>query len=363
MANETLGNFWKETSRKEKLLIYLGIVIVFVLLAITATVAEPHSSNSLARCKSIGLEQSRYSCLYSLALSTENSSLCGSVPTPLSDECYSAIAERALDPSDCMGISNYNITYSCVLWIVNRTDSQQVCNKLNGSFASSCVESLAVKLDNATVCNAITNSSEAGICSSGIYLGDAGLMKNASYCAFVSDTDNQSQVTQEVDLSERITQNETGQPFGFGNLGPVQYVEESGGDYGSKDLCYFSVAAASNNVTSCKAISNGTLQGVCNSYGYQQTAGVNTTQNSTTLADVCNGYSGTGLVSCDALISITDAVTNKNATECARITNTSFEYQCYASMARAYNDTSYCGYIQNSTANQACVEDIYYNVT
>lgn|GEM_PF-3322403 len=361
VANEAGGNFWSGMDNKEKLRIYLGIVVLFVLLALIATFAEPHASSSLARCNDILLVQSRYSCLYSLAVSTKNSSICGSVAEPLSDECYSNVAELTLDPGKCTGIADYNMAYSCVLWIANKTDSYRACDKLSGSFASSCIESLASERDNATACNAITNQTEEELCSSGIYLGDASMMKNASYCALVQDTDNQNQVSRMVSLAQKVLQSEAGQSLGFGNLGPLQYIEESGGGYSSKEVCYLSAAAASNNASSCYMISNETLRDLCNTYGYQQTTSSNATQNATVPMDLCAGESGANLTSCEALSNIVEAVTSKNLTKCADITDSLLEYQCYTSMAYAYNDTTYCGYIQNATANQACMDDIYYN--
>lgn len=367
LAKKIEGKLWDERSEKEKLEIYIGVVIFVLVLAIIAILATPHTNNSLQRCKNIVLQGSKYSCFYLLATSTRNGSVCSYTSPPFSDYCYNSVASLTLNASECSRISNYNGTYQCVLGIANRTDSYAACESLNGAFASYCLEAIAAKLDNATICGKIMEPNEAEICYSGIYMGDSRKYGNASYCSSVSNSTNQNMVGRIVSLSQSVpAQGSAVSPapaLGPGVLSPAEYLQTSGEAYSSRDLCYIAAVSASGNSSSCGMVQNSTLRNICQSYGSSKEPQSNATINTTSLGGFCAQYKGSNLTSCNALISISEAVINKNVTTCAGIANVSYQYQCYTSLAHAYNDSSYCGYITNATSNQACVQDIYYNTT
>lgn len=351
-----------EAEERERIKVYLAVAAVLVVLAVISLLLVPHPSNSLEGCREIVLQQNRDSCLEYLASSTRNATVCSYIASPYSDYCYAEVAELSSNPGECRMISNYNQTYSCVVQIANSTDSYGDCGYLNGSYRSYCIESLALKLDNATACSSIANATEAGVCASAVYFGRARSAVNATYCSLVSNTSESQVVTRILSLSERMAGAVSNFSFGFGNINPTEYMELGNSTFAARDLCYLTVAT-SGEPLACRSISNGTLESICNSSAYAAAPVSNLTENYTMASKVCSGYTGKNLTSCNALISITQAISSRNATVCTGIGNLSFRYQCYETLARAYNDTGYCGYISNATANQACVQDINYNVT
>ena len=154
-------------------------------------------------------------------------------------------------------------------------------------------------------------------------------------------------------------------------ISPISYLESASSNYTARDFCYLAVTSLSGNDLGCSMISSPSLYNICTSYGYNTTAAHNSSGTSGHLnisasqlsSQLCAGYNGTSLQSCNALAVISSAIAERNASACATINSTNAGYQCYASLAKAYNDTAYCGYITNSTYNQACVDNIYYNAT
>lgn len=359
---DEVGRGARERSEKEKIVIYGTIALVLIALALTFTFVLPHASSSLARCNEILLSQDKSSCLFSLALSSQNATVCSYINDGSQNSCYMQVALETLEPETCTYASNYNYVYSCIDEIANKTDSYAACNYLKAPYAGNCIEELAIRFANATACSALSNPIQSDVCSSGIYLALAISGKNQSYCAKIYNTTNQTVVSQIVSLSgERPGSSSS---LGLGGLGQTAILESGGFSYSSRDYCYFSVASLSGDNSSCAKLANSTLRSLCDAYSYKTApTASNSLANAASLATLCKSYTGSNLTSCEEIASLDEALSARNATFCSQIVGTSEQYQCYASLARAYNDTAYCGYIPNATANQACVEDIYYNVT
>jgi hypothetical protein len=346
----------------EKVVVYGILAMIFIAVALLSAFLVPRSSGGIGRCNGILLSQGRYSCLFSLALSSENASVCSHITEASQDPCYSQVAIETLQPETCTDASNYNYTVNCVETIANKTDSYAACKYLKGNYSGDCVEGLALKLDNPEACTSISDSLQSALCSSGIYIALARSEENSSYCGLVYNTTNQTLVAQMLLLAgEKGSSNST---FGLLALSPVLEIESHSYPYGSRDLCYLSVASSGGSNSSCLDISNSSLRSTCLSFSYKASGAANSSAGAAAInSSVCAAYGGSELASCDALISISQAVSGRNASFCAQIPNTSYEYQCYISLARTYNDTSYCGYIPNATTNEACLADIYYNFT
>lgn len=349
-------------SEWEKVRIYLAIVLVLVVLAVAVTLAVPRSHGAKS-CLSILLEGSRDSCLLNLALYSKNSTVCGYLPKASSDSCYSAIAKESLNASTCTKISNYNGSAECVTYVANATDSPGTCSLLNGSQRSDCIEALAVRLGDTASCSMISNSTEAMICASSVYFSEAVNNQNSSYCKAVTNTTDHVSVIKILTVSGSVTNTSSSSQSEFLGLNPLLYLESEGYSYSAKDLCYYSVASTLGSQSSCRDISNKSLEVMCNSSTSKSTGISNLSENTTGLYSLCIKYSSGNVATCNALVNITRALGSENVSYCSSLSSQAFRNQCYASLARAYRNASYCGYISNSTVNSACVEDINYNVT
>ena len=362
--------YFGSLSKKDQLTVYAGIVGAAALFALVGYLLSIHSSNGIAACRSIFLIQNRNACFYRLAYSTKNYSVCGNIQGQASYYCYSSIASLISDPKACFSIGNLQSRYLCALGSSNSSLSIPLCDILNGTGRYNCIDSLAMKSDNMSACRQIANVSYSEACSSAILFGNAVSSINASYCSRVSATSNSSMVSRIILLSESMKGNANSSIL-IPKISPISYLESASSNYTARDFCYLAVASFSGNDSSCSMISSPSLYNICTSYGYNFTSAHNSSEISShpnisasqLSSQLCMGDNGTNLQSCNELAVISTAVAERNVSACTTINSTYAGYQCYALLAKTYNDTAYCGYITNSTYNQACVYNIYYNAT
>jgi len=348
-------------SDREKTIIYGSVAGALVVAAVAFVLLVPHSGG-LAGCRAIALQGNRYSCLYSLAVSSGNASACSYIQGGGADDCYMQVALQTMNPSTCNSLSSYNYTYDCVSEIANRSDSYATCGYLNGTSRDSCIIQLALKLDNASACSSVSAGFESQVCSSAVYFAEAKAGGNATYCGMVYNTTNQTEASAVISLAEQRNIGLANFSLGFSPLADIQSPEGIPYNYSLRDICYLTVAYGATDNSTCGLISNSSLKGLCDSYFYSGPA-PELNASPATIDSVCSGYSGANLSTCESVLRISVAISTVNASVCSQISNTSFEYQCYLGLARETNETSYCGYIDNASADAACVQDINYNVT
>ncbi len=372
---EKLTNNFNLLERKDQLLVYVGLIAFAALLAGLGYLLSMHPSSGISECNSIALLQSRYTCLYHLAYSTKNASVCSFMQGESSVSCYTGIASLTSNPLACRGIENQTLRYQCISGSSASPLSLKSCMILNGSERSSCTASLAITQDNLSLCSKTGNGLYEKECESAIYLGMAAFSKDVNYCNNISNTTNQSEVLRIISLSEEIPKYSNLSVFSS-SLTPISYIESgSGQQYSARDLCYFSVSEITDNQSSCNSINTPSLYNLCVTYSYNSSIYnshyLNESKNysssnmtiSNLLSLLCSKYNATNSQSCNYLVQVSSAVVERNASICGSINSTLASYQCYASLAQEYNDSQYCGYITNSTLNQACVGNIYYNGT
>lgn len=366
----------EEPKHHERLRIYAVITVVLIALAIIVSVSTDHRQIGLKGCLGIALGGYRDSCLTALANSTRNVSICGYVSGASAGYCYSAVGEASLSAKACAMVSSETERYNCISYVANATSSPGACSYLNGSDNTACVEGFAASKANSSACYSMSNATEAGICASSVDLGLAENLGKPSYCAMVSGTSDANTTERIIALSSYVHYGESPNAT-FSLTNPAEYISAGNLTPSARDLCYLSVASKDSNASICRGIGNATLESSCESSiasprGYNITSNYtsanalieNITRNSTGLYQSCAKiYGQANATGCAALVYIDEAVTTKNATLCTYISNMSLEYKCYSSIAQAYGDVNFCGYIKNSTLNGACVEDLNYNVT
>ncbi len=350
--------------REQRLRILILAAVAVAVVALAVSLAAPSGSGA-RRCNSLALSIGREQCLYQLALSSENATLCGSLGNGDSNSCYITIAEETKNSSVCYKTGSANGTAACVVYIANATDSYRLCNGLSATYRDSCIGSMAIRDRNPDLCAQISNRSNGTICSSAINLSEALRSGNASRCSGVENTTDINTTLailgqSGIDSYSRAYSNVSNY---------LVYATFFGNNqFGSRDFCYLAVATQARNRSMCSDISNSTLQESCvvamlqpvqvsnsliyNAINYGQLAGICSNSN----------LSAGAAENCSNFITIVKAINTKNTTLCATLA-LNFSYECYAELAAQYYNASYCNYINNLTLSNACVENISYNST
>lgn len=364
LGSSTLANL----TEQERLRIYVLITVILIVIAAAVSLLSSYRQTGVGGCLGILLASSRYSCLSSLALTTKNASICSKISGEGSSSCYDNVAQAGLNATACTMIPNENQTYSCELYIANATHSSGPCNYLSGKFQAYCKEYVATRFSEISACSGL-NASESPVCSSAVDFSIAQNLGNQSYCSHVSNTSNTNLTTRIVNLVLQDGKQKVSN--GIFSVNPIYYLEYSNTTFKADDLCYYSVAISDGNSGACEGISNSTLMSDCvssvsSSSSQNSTSAeiANITRNVSGLYSLCTSASiQQNSSSCTSFVDITEAVLTKNASYCSKITVPESKYQCYSSMASAYENISYCGYIPNATANSACIQAINFSVT
>lgn len=350
-----------DTPESERLRVYLLITLIIVVLALAALLSVSRVSSDANKCLGIILSRNRYSCLESLALSKENESICGYIPSPYSDSCYLPLAEKVLDPGLCSGIRNPDTYSLCIDYIANTTGRYTLCDRLEDPQQAQCLIPIALRSSNQSICGEISNKTDKTVCISSVNLASAS-SGNPTYCMLVTNSTDITITSRVISYSGIYNSNSS---HGLGSFSqPLSYVPYLyGGTLSSRDLCYFYVVSKSENASYCSNLQNATLEGLCTYTVKPPTSlHINTTINYTKLLNGCF-QSGAYQQTCITSVLISEAVNTKNSSICTKLASQISIYQCYATLARTYNDTRYCGLITNATANNACIQDMTYNVT
>ena len=352
-------------------MIKLAIFAISLLLALTFIIyLLVPSGSAFEKCMGVVLSGYRYSCLESLAQSTGNYSICSHVPAPMANNCYSSIAEQEKNLTICDMASSSSARASCTIYIANSTDTYQECATLSGADMNECDMELAIRLENTGICSGITDAVNRTACVSAISFEKAVVGGNASYCAAVENKTNLN----ETGLFFTYLNAYGNKSYAYTNItDPIssiilsQYVNAS-----PRDECYLDLAMKFHNQTYCSLTSNQTLGQIC---AYYSAAGPSATSPATnsshsfnfsedymqlyqqcvsnaTLSQYCPSAS-----QFQSQYALYHAILDKNTSICASFNQSLGDY-CYFSIAVEYNQSSYCGYIQNGTMNAACVETV-----
>lgn len=348
-------------SKNEKFRMYIYITILLLILAALSIVLAPKGS-ALNICLGVIIQENKNTCLYNLATTTKNASICSYLPSPNSDSCYVNIGETVLDPKTCLKASNRTLSDACILYISNQSYSPALCNIVNNQSEPECLTNLALRLNNQNLCQGIKTQVGRNICSSSLNFKSAISLDDIHYCDIITNSTDQN-VTQLILLNATRYSNFTNASSGSSLSGSINYLRFIPNvSFSARDLCYTSVASSNANASECLLIKNVSKQTLCINVirgpAINQTLN-NTRVNYTELLKSCylnNTYNQT----CRDYVLLFKAIQTKNASICGSF-DLEAGYQCYLSIARQYNDTKYCSYIANITLERECVQDISFN--
>lgn len=333
-----------------RLKFYSAIILIILILAVVV-IFFPKGTR-LEQCLGIFLVQNKDACLSSLAYSTQNQTICSYIQDPNSQTCYSNLAIALNSPAICSGAGSNLSIANCVSQIANETQNFQACNNLDGSYKDSCVLQVAISSQNLPLCSSISNGTSNTICTSIINLNLAARTSNLSYCSGVSDQVNRTIFSSVLSaVGSLFTDKNTSSLFSA--LSGYSFASQN---YSSRDLCYILLASNSQNQTVCSFASS-YAQGTC---AYATKAN-NTleAQNYSQLLSSCQSLSQYN-VNCTQYVELAIAIATKNLTTCASLP-LNVSYNCYSSIAIDQRNSTYCGYIKNATANNACLLQLRYS--
>lgn len=333
--------------------IYL-VVGVLVALAALSVLLAPRGTG-VSRCGSALFQQSRDTCIESVAVSTGNSSLCGQLGGLYADQCYQVIAQNTTNASLCGKIGSEAASASCYTSIANATGSVRDCLSIgNSTYADACVYGLAVAGSNSSACSLMGLGNGSQACIASVSLDRALGRRNSSACSGITSNDNSSIAYEAVGHSDL-----SAYPGVSLNISQaMEYASFLNVTMGARDVCYFALAYQSLTPSDCGEISQGNLSTVCAksvSYLINSSTAVhaNATVNFTALMNQCAAQPQNGQ-QCRYGVFYIEALQYRNVTYCRSIA-APYSYQCYYGVAQETNNTSYCSYIDNATLNSACI--------
>jgi hypothetical protein len=335
--------------REHRRAIYLVVGLLVVAAALYLYVGFPR--DSYQACSSIAYTNQKVSCLDALAYSSENISICRSVPgSDAQGLCMSRVAEKLGNVGACNEMSHGSSYFvGCIENLSESGKNISGCTALNGSLEYQCSLDVitSVGYSNLNDCSAIQNGTFEEECTSLYYYSKAQSSRQPSYCGQIVYSDNAT-------VSDIIQQSG---PELAGYYPILAYsLNLTAGDY-----CYMNLAYETMNQSICASVGG---------YGSTQCQSLVATESTNSSAAKSN-YSASNLTSacgyakgnvsqiCDYALTIASAVSEKNVTKCSSVNSTPLQYSCITTIADDYNDSQYCSYINNSTFRQGCLISIY----
>lgn len=352
----------RDAEERTKILLFAGawIMIVAAIVVILTPRGTP-----LQNCRSALLAENKEQCLYQLALSSGNSSLCGSLSSIDSDSCYFTIAEANENVSLCIDITDQNRSAQCTEFVANTTNNVGYCYPLHQGFRDTCINTMALKDYNVSLCSKLSNYTNRSVCSSSIYFADALRLKNQTYCSSVPVSYDPDVVSSVLLDSGALNYANVGSNLS-GYITLLAFSSTIPNQFSTRDFCYFAYAAEYADSSACLSVTNSSLESSCayitapKMSSSNNASAVNYTQ---LISDCSIETSGAAnQTACVFLIKTSEALGEKNVSLCGTITG-EYSYECYASFASQFMNASYCNYIKNYTVYTACVQDVYYNAS
>ena len=337
-----------EEHERHRRLILFAITMILIIIAaavIIINTVNPKKHN-IGTCMGIFLPQQKYNCMYALANSTNNYTICSYIqPSQSAYKCIGSIAERNNNATACSIINSSSYEYdNCIENVSLSTLDASYCGSLDNYNASVCAYDVAKAGSFSSIgyCSSIPANSQKMLCTYMYYYGMSLKSKDGSYCALLPN------VTNDTLLYSIFTENYTGI-----KLLNSSYLSFSEFNITPRDYCFYSLALYSRNSSVCSLASSG-VSGLCADYFKVMNSSSALTGNVTTLCKNAPSYAQ-GL--CNYTIYTEEAVAQKNISSCNAISNASYRSECITELAYRYNDSSFCNYLSfNSTVEQLCVE-------
>jgi hypothetical protein len=331
-----------------KLRLYAAVTAALLVVALASYLIIPDQS-TVKGCMGLAITNSRYYCISNIAIMSSNASMCGNLPAgQYADACYVQVARKTGSGNDCMLIGNSSSRSSCVTDIAIPAKNYSLCGSADEPYASRCEEKVALLLYDGSLCSGIPDAAYRDTCSSIINIRLAITSNDFSRCRNVSDSHDKN-------FTNNIISN-----FSYGALpgyaansmaalGSISFLPNI--TYTPRDFCYSVLAYNLGDFGLCSSVSAGTARDLC---AYRSaTFSSNSTANYTQQLQACE-QAGAYRQSCITSLTVSEAVSSMNATMCGRV-DTQSGVTCFTLLASTYKNSTYCGYISDSSQRSVCL--------
>ncbi|MDE1869504.1 MAG: hypothetical protein KGH71_00775 [Candidatus Micrarchaeota archaeon] len=335
------------TSAENTIKLYFIITCAVVIIAFLFLIFPKGSA--LQQCLGILLPSGQSSCLSQLAYSTMNQSICSYIQGADAGGCYSSIAVANHSTALChMAGSNQSIG-SCISLIALQAQSTAQCDSAPQPYRDMCIYSVATaELKVAQYCYQIQNNTIRTECASTISLNAAALTLNPGFCANVSNSTNKT-IISTVSAKNGALFSEVNATSTLSSISSSPFISIN---YTLRDMCYTFIAIKTNNSKICLNAGN-YARSLCN---YSLSGSPPAPQNYTQLLAACS-QAPQYKSECIYYVQLSEAIATKNLSICAGFPSPN-SWECYSALAQTYGNSTYCGYITNSTANNSCASQI-----
>lgn len=352
---------------RAKIVKYAMIVAALVIVA-AAFYLIPKSGST--NCSSILIGQSQDNCILALAISTQNATLCSSLPSQNAQECYVEIAQSTGRYQLCGNVSSYNREGAdqCYMYFANKTDNANICGYVTSPDNYQCLFKIAINTRNASYCHGIHNSTQLLICNDSIALSRNLAGANAGYCAALNGTYNGTDV---LGLIGNVKV-KSGSSLGNTAADSMYFSAYPNFTYSKSDICYYFFSTLGGR-SYCQDINGTIVKYLCRSsfgQGFNFTSSINVTNNSTGInSSTSSNYTsllaqcslaGNFSSMCTTSALLSKALQTRNASICSQLPAL-VSTECFDSLASKYQNETYCSYIGNSSQKYSCILGVYGN--
>lgn len=333
----------------------IGIMttIILVIIATSFILLQYLQNNTpLQTCEGVVYQAQRNSCIQSLAINTNNVSICQKLPQTNKYACIDNMSLKFNNINDCATINQSKASSECVTNLAMKNENVNYCNKIsNNTLESNCIYTVAKSgyLNNISYCNTINNQTEKNNCKY-IYDYDMALSKrNVSYC---SDLPN---VTTTSTLDKYTLINS------YPILSNMSFLFTAyTANLSDRQVCYVGLSKLQNSSNICTSL-NGANKKTC----LNQSKSVGSTNNNqlvintTNLPNLCSGINKSkNYFLCEFSSLLINASKNDNYSACLSASNENYANICLINLATEYNNTADCNYIQNLTIRSLCISNV-----
>ncbi|EET90476.1 MAG: hypothetical protein LVQ97_02915 [Candidatus Micrarchaeales archaeon] len=317
-ASEKAGRL--DALSHEERFILMSIVTVGLMLAAiyVLLLSNPYNTSTLKGCDGFAANSTRYQCITNLAEQTGNLSMCSALPSQLGGSCISYIAYSTGNYSICKGITDPQQEQDCIYRFVGTYNTSLICSALsNATLGSNCYYLYASRsnFDNLTECSSIPESGLRLNCTDIYYFNKASDTLNASYCNALPNSGKETPLYLFLNDSAALSNTSSI------NINPFAYSLYNITD---RSYCYYSLEKKTNNTALCAYV-QGDLAYDCAVNSSINLYGMNLSRAEAICASAPS-YVGSDCV--DGLL-ISAAVKYHNTTYCGYITNSSMKSLCY----------------------------------
>ena len=348
-------------AKERQLLLALiaGILVVTAIVLLTVT-QGPHtvsrgggSGQLAASCSGYLYTQDYYNCIYNVANTTKNTSVCNVLPAFGRDNCLTGVAVKTQNISVCGKMGSSSPAYGgCVTTLLRTTMNMSYCETLQFPLSSECIYNLSAKtgFSNLTMCSELLNSTYSTACTDLYYFEKADSTGDPTYCANLEKSAGPISLYT-IELNESET-NVSGPQYSG------QILENSALNFTPYAYCNYRLAVDFKQKSLCQNLNSNLSRTVCNSTFLtpntipQNSLTINL--NATNVTAACIDTQYRGLCAFVYEINKATSVSGGNESACLQLNESEGEDTCLYSLAITYKNPAYCNDVQSSNIAAVC---------